>query len=141
VEASSRHAAEQARLAFGQFLVTQRERRGLSRQQVVAVTKLPALLVGAIEDGEAEKWPERVFVVNALKTYAGAVGLPVAEALERFEALPDVPRGDGFDPAALEAGRRQQAVTGLWGVAAVLAVAGLWAWLSVVRGVAEAVAR
>jgi cytoskeletal protein RodZ len=141
VVASSRHAAEQARLAFGQYLVTQRQRRGLSRAQVVAATKLPALLVGAIEDGEAEKWPERVFVVNALKTYAGAVGLPAAEALERFDALPDVPRGDGFDPVALEASRRSRAVTGLWSLLAVVAVAGLWAWLSVVRGVAEAVAR
>jgi cytoskeletal protein RodZ len=141
VEPSGRHAAEQARLQFGQFLVAHRERRGLSRAQVVAATKLPALLVGAIEDGETEKWPERVFVVNALKTYAGAVGLPADEALRRFEALPDAPRGDAFDPAALEARRRAQAVTGLWVVAAVAACGGLWTWLEVVRQVAVAVSR
>ncbi|MCA2979192.1 MAG: helix-turn-helix domain-containing protein [Myxococcaceae bacterium] len=141
MEAPSRQAAEHARLAFGQYLVAMRERRGLTRAQVVASTRLPSLLVGAIEDGEAEKWPERVFVVNALKVYAGVVGLPVDETVERFEALPDAPVGEPFDPHALEARRRARAVTGLWGAAAALSVVALWGWLAFVRGVAMAVAR
>ena len=114
MEAPSRHAAEQARLAFGQYLVSMRERRGLTRAQVVASTRLPSLLVGAIEDGEPEKWPERVFVVNALKVYAGVVGLPVDETLKRFEALPDAPVPDSQkrEPSSLTAARTLPATVG-----------------------------
>lgn len=125
-------AAEQARLDFGRYLVSQREQRGLSRSDVVRKTKLPATLVGAIEDGESEKWPERVFVVNALRSYAGVVGLPVDETLSRFEGLPDAPKGDAFDPKALEAARRERAITAVLVGTAVVLTVGLGGWLQVV---------
>lgn len=124
-------AAEQARQDFGRYLTSQRQQRGLSRLDVVRATRLPATLVGAIEDGETEKWPERVFVVNALRSYAGAVGLPVDETVARFERLPDAPKGEPFDPKALERARREQAITALLVVAAGVSTAGLAGWLSV----------
>lgn len=117
--------AEQARLEFGRYLVAERERRGLSRDELVRATKLPALLVGAIEDGDPAKWPERVFVVNALRSYAGAVGLPPEELLARFDRLPEAPRADVFDPRALEAARRARAVATLLVALALLAACAL----------------
>lgn len=131
-------SAEQARLEFGRYLVSQRERRGLSRSELVKATRLPSLLVGAIEDGETEKWPERVFVVNALRTYATAVGLPVEETLSRFDRLAEAPREVAFDPHALETARWAQAQTALAVLAAVIALGVLWfllhgAWVFVHR--------
>lgn len=125
-------AAEQARQDFGKFLTSQRQLRGLSRLDVVRMTRLPATLVGAIEDGETEKWPERVFVLNALRSYAGAVGLPVDETVARFEGLADAPKGDAFDPKALERARREQALTAVAVTIAGALTAGLSGWLSVV---------
>lgn len=131
--ASSRSLdAEQARLEFGKFLVAQRERKGLSRSELVRVTKLPSLLVGAIEDGETEKWPERVFVVNALRSYAGAVGLSVDETLARFDGLPDAPKDSDFDPKALEQQRREHAISAVLVTVAVLLTMALGGWLQTV---------
>lgn len=135
---SSGAPAEQARLEFGKYLVTQRERRGLSRSDVVKATKLPSMLVGAIEDGESEKWPERVFVLNALRTYASAVGLPVDETLSRFDALAEAPKPLEFDPQALEVARREQAIAAVLATVAVALAGALWflvqaAWLFVQR--------
>lgn len=131
---SSGAPAERARLEFGRYLVTQRERRGLSRSDVVKATKLPSMLVGAIEDGETEKWPERVFVLNALRTYASAVGLPVDETLSRFDRLIEAPKALEFDPKALEAARREQATSAVLVTVAVVLAGGFWfvvqaAWL------------
>lgn len=135
---SSGVPAEQARLEFGKYLVTQRERRGLSRSDVVKATKLPSMLVGAIEDGESEKWPERVFVLNALRTYASAVGLPVDETLSRFDALAEAPKPLEFDPQALEVARREHAIAGVLATVALMLAGALWfflqaAWVFVQR--------
>ena len=135
---SSGAPAERARLEFGRYLVTQRERRGLSRSDVVKATKLPSMLVGAIEDGESEKWPERVFVLNALRTYASAVGLPVDETLSRFDALAEAPKPLEFDPQALEVARREQAIAAVLATVALALSGAFWfslqaAWLFVQR--------
>lgn len=116
---------EAARLEFGRLLVEHREKKGLSRADVVRLTRVPALLIGAMEDGEHEKWPERVFVVNALRSYATVVGVDAAELLTRFDRLQEAPRAEAFDPRSLEAKRRSGAITMVWVSAAVLAVAGL----------------
>lgn len=130
--AEAQASAEQARLEFGKFLVAQRERKGLSRSDLVRVTKLPSLLVGAIEEGETEKWPERVFVVNALRSYAGAVGLSVDETLSRFDGLADAPKDSGFDPKALELQRREHAISAVLVTVAVLFTVALGGWLQTV---------
>lgn len=127
-----RASAEQARLNFGRSLAAHRERLGLSRADLVRMTRVPALLIGAIEEGEAEKWPERVFVVNALRSYSAAVGLPPEETLARFDGLPDAPRSEGFEPAELERRRRAQAAAGLLAVVAAGLALGLGSWLHTV---------
>lgn len=130
--------AAQARLDFGKFLTSQRERQGLSRQDVVKATKLPSLLVSAIEDGEPEKWPERVFVLSALRAYATAVGLSADETVTRFERLPGSEGAEIFDPHSLERQRRERALGIVLGLALVLSVSTLGlllraAWLFATR--------
>ncbi len=112
---------------FGRFLKAQREHRGLSVEEIARSTKIPPTLIGALEAGHAERLPERVFILNYIRSYAAAVGLSGDDAVARFEEIPGAPRAEAFDPAALEVARRERAVTMLWAVVAgsALLVAGL----------------
>ncbi|MEW5740700.1 MAG: helix-turn-helix domain-containing protein [Myxococcota bacterium] len=105
---------------FGRFLKAQRVRRGLSIDEVARSTKISPALVGALEEGQSERLPERVFVLNYIKSYAAVVGLEPMDAVSRFEAIPEAPREETFDPPALEAARRERAFASLFmGVALV----------------------
>lgn len=111
---------------FGRFLKAQRVLKGLSIDEVARRTKISPALVGALEEGQSERLPERVFVLNYIKSYAQVVGLEPEQAVSRFEAIPEAPRAEQFDPAALEADRRERAFASLF-VALALAAAGAWA--------------
>lgn len=100
---------------FGRYLSQQRELRGLSRDDVSRVTKIPMSLIGALESGQAERLPARVFVVNYIRAYAGVIGLSPEEALLRYEELGHTEKGE-VPPAALERVRRKRALATLAGV-------------------------
>lgn len=104
---------------FGRYLRQQRELRGLTVEAVAQSTRIPPTLLGALEEGHAERLPERVFLLNYIRSYAAAVGLSADDAVARFEEIPGAPRPAEFDPAALEQARRERALT----VAAVVAAA------------------
>lgn len=99
---------------FGQYLRSQRELRGMSLDQVAQTTKIPLTLIDALEEGQAERFPERVFVMNYIRSYASAVGLSADDAVNRFQEIPGSPKPDAFDPAALEVVRRERAVSAMW---------------------------
>lgn len=105
---------------FGRFLEAQRVLRGLSVDEVARATKISPALLRALEGGERERLPERVFMLNYVRSYAKAVGLEPDAAVARYELLPDVSQPQPFDPRALEVDRRARAVSTL--VAAVAAV-------------------
>lgn len=113
---------------FGKYLVQQRELRGLSREDVSRATKIPPSLLMALETGQAERLPSRVFVVNFLKAYASVVGLEQDEVLLRYEEIAGSPQPepDVLTPAEGEKKRRRQrsAVLLVGGAAALGAV--LW---------------
>jgi cytoskeletal protein RodZ len=119
---------------FGRFLKAQRLRKGLSIDEVSKRTKISPALVGALEEGQSERLPERVFVLNYIKSYAKAVGLSPDAAVSRFEAIPEAPRAEEFDPAALEKARRQRAFASLL---VALAVAAAIAWAVALRAMYE----
>jgi len=104
---------------FGRYLKQQRELRGLSIEAVAQSTKIPPTLIGALEEGHAERLPERVFMLNYIRSYAAAVGLSADEAVARYDEIPGAPRAAEFDPPALEKARRERALT----VASVVAAA------------------
>lgn len=111
---------------FGRFLKARRVLKGLSIDEVARRTKISPALVGALEEGQSERLPARVFVLNYIKSYAQVVGLEPEQAVSRFEAIPEAPRAEPFDPAALEAARRERAFASLF-VALALSAAGAWA--------------
>lgn len=112
-------------LAFGRWLRQQRELRGLSVEAIAKTTKIPPTLVGALESGQAERFPERVFLLNYIRSYATAVGLSPDEAVNRFHEIPEAPRAEAFDPAALEVDRRTRASSAMWSTIATVLVVGL----------------
>lgn len=110
--------------AFSRWLVRERDLRGLSRDEVLRVTRLAPPVVEALEAGEPARLPPRAYVVGYLRAYAAAVGLDADEVVLRFEEA----AGDGAEGAG---NPRRRA--GPWiaaGVAlAAAAAAGIWAWL------------
>lgn len=116
-------------VGFGKYLKHQRERRGLSVDEVAGLTKISPTLVSALEEGQAERLPARVFMLNYVRSYAVVVGLPADEAVERYQSMPSAPKAEAFDPVALEAARRETALTAWWVLAALLCAGGLaFAW-------------
>ena len=72
---------------FGRYLTQQRELRGVSRADVSTVTKIPVNLLAALENGQVERLPERIFIVNYIRAYAQVIGLAEEEAVLRFEEV------------------------------------------------------
>lgn len=71
-------------VAFGRHLVQERELRGLSREDVVRATRLPASAIAALESGDAER-THRAYVVVYLRGYAAAIGLDPDDVVLRYE--------------------------------------------------------
>ncbi|AKF81282.1 Helix-turn-helix domain-containing protein [Myxococcus fulvus] len=96
---------------FGKYLSQQRELRGMSREDVARETKIPPTLIAALEAGQVERLPSRIFVVNYIKAYAQVIGLSPEEAILRYEEVDrSVPAPS---PAQLEQERRKRAYVGL----------------------------
>jgi cytoskeletal protein RodZ len=115
---------------FGRFLSQQRELRGLSRDEVAKATRIPPTLIAALEDGQSERLPERVFVVNYIRSYATTVGLEPDEVLNRFHEIPGTLPPTEQSPKVLEQARRKSAlfVAMVVGAVVVLAMIALWWW-------------
>lgn len=132
--------------AFGLYLSSQRTLRGLSRDEVAKATRIPPTLVAALEDGQAERLPERIFVLNYVRSYALAVGLSADEAVTRYDEIAGVQAAPEVPPAELEVRRRKRAWRSL-AVAVVVGALGTWLamvvageWPSPVPGVTRRVA-
>ena len=92
--------APQKAEGFGRYLAQQRELRGLSLEQISDATKLSLTTLRALEGDDSKRWPERVFLVGAVRAYAKAVGLSPEETILRLhEALGTVPDGAAVAPA------------------------------------------
>nr|WP_255203812.1 helix-turn-helix transcriptional regulator [Myxococcus sp. AM011] len=89
----------------------QRDLRGMSLEDVARETKIPPTLIAALEAGQVERLPSRIFVVNYIKAYAQVIGLAPEEAVLRYEEVDrSVPSPS---PAQLEKERRKRAYVGL----------------------------
>lgn len=112
---------------FGKYLSQQRELRGMSREDVARATKIPPSLISALEAGQVERLPSRIFVVNYIKSYAQVIGLAPEEALLRYEEVDKATPAP--TPAALERERRKRAFIGLGLFLAVALAGGVYAYL------------
>lgn len=105
---------------FGRYLAQQRELRGMSREELARLTKIPPTLLAALEDGQVERLPERVFVLHHVRAYARMLGLSEEEVRLRYEEV-DV-RPPEPQPAQLEVQRRKRALATLALLAVLAAV-------------------
>ncbi len=94
---------------FGRYLGQQRELRGMTRGELSDLTKLPPTLLAALEEGQVERLPERVFVLLHVRAYARVLGLSEEDVLLRFEeveALTPEPRPESAVPERARGRRR-----------------------------------
>jgi helix-turn-helix protein len=99
---------------FGPHLRSERERRGISIETIVTVTKVGADLWYGLERNDVSKWPSGIFARAFVRDYARAVGLDADEVVDEFCRI--FPQGDrragriikaqaeiiGHDPSAVE---------------------------------------
>ncbi|MFC1824943.1 RodZ domain-containing protein [Thermodesulfobacteriota bacterium] len=71
----------------GSFLRTERERQGLSFDQVAQTTKLRRQFISALEDENWDDLPQPVFVRGFIRSYAQALGLDDSEALDLYKRV------------------------------------------------------
>jgi transcriptional regulator with XRE-family HTH domain len=109
--------------SIGRYLARQRQLRGLSQQDLAALTKIPLRSIERLEAGAFDRQADG-FARGFVRTVAGALGLDVEEAVMRLLGEPEV-QEDERAPARL-ALRRGAVLSALFlGVAAV----GLSLWL------------
>jgi hypothetical protein len=77
---------------FGPRLRSERERRGISIETIVAVTKVGADLWIGLERNDFSKWPSGIFARAFVRDYAKAVGLDADDVVDDFCRL--YPHGD-----------------------------------------------
>jgi len=69
----------------GVFLRKEREKKGLSQDQIAEMTKLRRHMVDALEREDWDKLPPPVFVKGFIRSYAKALGLDEIEVLDLYE--------------------------------------------------------
>ncbi|MFC1533801.1 RodZ domain-containing protein [Thermodesulfobacteriota bacterium] len=77
----------QNELCLGSLLKDERERKGLSRDQVARITRLRIRFLEALENEEWGNLPSPVFVKGFIRSYAQAVGFDGKEAIRLYERI------------------------------------------------------
>jgi len=81
-----RHDEQAASVAaFGRWLLQERELRGLSREEVARLGRLPPGTVETLESGDAGRMPPRAYVFAYLRSYAAAAGLDPDDVVLRWQ--------------------------------------------------------
>ncbi len=87
---------------FGPALRCERERRGISLQQIADSTKISAALFAGLERNDVSRWPCGIYRRSFFRAYAEAVGLDAEHLVEQFQRL--FPCDDDGEPAGVERG-------------------------------------
>ncbi len=120
------------KVTFGHYLAELRMQRGRELGELARATRIPESLLQALEYGDAERLPDRVFVANFLRAYSGELGLRQDDLEARFYEAYGRPLEE--DPAALERERQRLARWQAVGVA-LAALLGLAVFLWINRPV------
>lgn len=96
-------------LDFGKYLQQQRVLRGMSLEDVAKETKISESLLRALEGGQVERLPGRIFVLNYVRAFAQVIGLNPEETVLRYEEI-DKTAQTSPPPAALERQRKKKAL-------------------------------
>ena len=68
-------------------LSTQRQKKGISLEQIAEITKISMRFLRAIEDEEFDKLPGGIFNTSYLRQYAAAIGLEESGLLAYYERI------------------------------------------------------
>jgi len=74
-------------VALGDLLRNAREAKGMSVEQVAAVTRLNYQFIEAMEEGRWDKLPGQVYLRPFAKTYAEALGLDIKEVYKIIDGI------------------------------------------------------
>lgn len=97
----------ESREDFCQALRAARKRRGVTLQDIAAITKVCTSHYEALERGDLRCWPKGIFRRTFFKGYVENIGLPVAETMDAFIALfPEDASAAPPQPAATETALR-----------------------------------
>lgn len=72
---------------LGSRLKDERERQGLTMEQIMEITKVSRVNINAIENGNRKEFPHEVYAKGFIKTYAKALGLDAEEIGEEFSRI------------------------------------------------------
>lgn len=95
----------------------------MSREEVAEKTKIPTSILSALEGGQAQRLPAKVFVVNYVRAYAQVIGLEPDEVVLRYEEI-YTGSHTALSPVELERRRKGKAYRILGMIVLVLALAG-----------------
>ena len=89
--------------AFGAALRRERERRGVSLEQIAEDTKVGLALLEALERGDLTRWPTGIFRRAFVRAYAESAGLDARAVLSEFlQIFPDEDTQTGALPLPAE---------------------------------------
>lgn len=74
------------RRGLGERLKRQRERQGISLDQISQSSKIPVSLFAGLEAGDCSRWPVGLYGRAYMRAYAEAIGLNADETVEEFAA-------------------------------------------------------
>ena len=106
--------------SLGAFLRHERERRGVTVEQVVSATKISVKMIHALENDQYADLPAKPFIRGFVVSYCRFLGVPSHEVLTRFsvyleERAQERPRRDaGHSGYAFEKKESDGGRTGLW---------------------------
>lgn len=89
----------ESEVSLGKMLAAAREKRGLSRAEVVAETRIPANYLRMIESSEYGLIADQLYLLPFVRRYSAFLGLDGEETAMRF--VREVQRAEGAPPARL----------------------------------------
>lgn len=116
--------------SLGDFLREEREKRGITLEQVASATKINVRVLHMLESDQYSDLPAKPFVRGFVMSYARFVGLDVQDILTRFshfleEKVKERPKKDsGHMGYAFEKKESEQSRTWLWTVLTAFAIVG-----------------
>lgn len=116
--------------SLGEFLRQERERRGITIEQVASATKISVRLLHLVEADQYAEMPAKPFIRGFVTSYARFIGLDSKEILTRYDDFIDgkvrerPTRDAGHSGYAFEKREGEQSRTMLWVVMGVCLVVG-----------------
>jgi cytoskeletal protein RodZ len=103
---------DESEASLGRFLMAAREKRALSRDDVVKQTRIPAHYLGMIESSDYALISDQLYVVPFLRRYAVFLGLDPEEIAMRFvrevQRADNAPAARMYEPVVVARKRRSR---------------------------------